>query len=243
MAFAEKASKGEVEVKGKRIGLNDFTKNALDLCGLDQSSSEVKLLNAQWLNNSTQNGALGKMIAMVDVSGSMAGDPLNAAIALGIRIAEKSILGKRVLTFSSSPNWVNLESCTNFVDSVRKLQNADWGMSTDFCAALNLILLAIVNAKLPAEEVEDMVLTILSDMQMNSAGAFSDTMIGVQFHPEATKERLIHYFNSDSIKTTVVNDFSEDKWNQIMQSLEDDSKIKHTCSQFIPNFLQQMLQV
>jgi len=28
-----------------------------------------------------------------------------------------------------------------------------------------------------------------------------------------------------------------------MQSLEDDSKIKHTCSQFIPNFLQQMLQV
>jgi hypothetical protein len=71
--------------------------------------------------------------------------------------------------------------------------------------------------------------------------AFSDTMIGVQFHPEATKERLIHYFNSDSIKTTVVNDFSEDKWHQIMQSLEDDSKIKHTCSQFIPNFLQQML--
>ena len=73
--------------------------------------------------------------------------------------------------------------------------------------------------------------------------AFSDTMIGVQFHPEATQERLIHYFNTDSIKTTVVNDFSEDKWNQIMQSLEDDSKIKHTCSQFIPNFLQQMLQV
>jgi len=179
MAFAEKASKGEVEVKGKRIGLNDFTKNALDLCGLDQSSSEVKLLNAQWLNNSTQNGALGKMIAMVDVSGSMAGDPLNAAIALGIRIAEKSILGKRVLTFSSSPNWVNLESCTNFVDSVRKLQNADWGMSTDFCAALNLILLAIVNAKLPAEEVEDMVLTILSDMQINSAGSFNDTMMDV----------------------------------------------------------------
>jgi hypothetical protein len=177
MEFAEKASKGEVEVKGKRIGLNDFTKNALDLCGLDSSSSEVKLLNAQWVNNSTQTGALGKMIAMVDVSGSMSGDPLHAAIALGIRIAEKSILGKRVLTFSSVPKWVNLESCTNFIESVRILQSADWGMSTDFYAALNLILMAIVNAKLPAEEVEDMVLTILSDMQMNSAGAFNDTMM------------------------------------------------------------------
>jgi hypothetical protein len=102
---------------------------------------------------------------------------LHAAIALGIRIAEKSILGKRVLTFSSTPKWVNLESCTNFIESVRILQSADWGMSTDFYAALNLILMAIVNAKLPAEEVEDMVLTILSDMQMNSAGAFNDTMM------------------------------------------------------------------
>ena len=185
MAFAEKACKGEVEVKGKRIGLNDFTKNALDLCRLDQSSSEVRLLNAQWLNNSTQTGSLGKMIAMVDVSDSMSGDPLNAAIALGIRIAEKSILGKRVLTFSSIPNWINLESCTNFVDSVRKLKNADWGMSTDFFAALNLILLAIVNAKLPAEEVEDMVLTILSDMQMNIAGSLNDTMMDVIRHKYA----------------------------------------------------------
>jgi hypothetical protein len=75
------------------------------------------------------------------------------------------------------------------------------------------------------------------------AVAFSDAMVGVQFHPEATQERLIHYFNTDSIKTTVVKDFSEDKWHQIMQSLEDDSKIKHTCSRFIPNFLQQMLQI
>jgi hypothetical protein len=75
------------------------------------------------------------------------------------------------------------------------------------------------------------------------AVAFSDTMVGVQFHPEATQARLLNYFNTDSIKTTVVNDFSEDKWNQIILSLQDDSKIKHTCSQFIPNFLQQMLEV
>lgn len=178
-AFAEKAFRGEVEVKGKCIGLNDFTKNALQLCGLDESSSEVKILNAQWLNNSLQTGALGKMIAMVDVSGSMSGDPMNAAIALGIRIAEKSILGKRVITFSSTPKWVNLDSCTNFIDSVRTLQNADWGMSTNFYEALKLILAAIVNAKLPAEEVEDMVLTILSDMQMDSAGSFEDTMMNI----------------------------------------------------------------
>jgi GMP synthase-like glutamine amidotransferase len=73
--------------------------------------------------------------------------------------------------------------------------------------------------------------------------AFSKKMIGVQFHPEATKERLVTYFNTESIKSAVLNDFSEDKWNHIIQSLEDDSKIKHTCNKFIPNFLNQMLHV
>jgi GMP synthase-like glutamine amidotransferase len=75
------------------------------------------------------------------------------------------------------------------------------------------------------------------------AVAFNDTMIGVQFHPEATQDRLLNYFNTAAIKTVVFDDFSEDKWNQIMLSLEDDTKIKHTCSKFIPNFLNQMLPV
>ncbi len=74
------------------------------------------------------------------------------------------------------------------------------------------------------------------------AVAFSDTMIGVQFHPEATQERLSTYFNTAVIKAAVIEDFREDKWNQIILTLEDDAKIKHTCSKFIPNFLNQMLQ-
>ena len=168
--FALKASKGEVEVKGKRIGLNDFTKEALELIYRQQQhSSEALILNAQWLNNSLQTGKLGKMIAMVDVSGSMNGDPLYAAIALGLRIAEKSLLGKRVLTFSASPTWVNLDGCDNFISMVEKVRCSDWGMNTNFSAALNLILDAIVQQKLEPTDVEDMVLTILSDMQIDVA--------------------------------------------------------------------------
>ena len=168
--FAKKAEKGEVEIKGKRIGLNDFTKEALNLINTRQHlGSEGQILNAQWLNNSLQTGKLGKMIAMVDVSGSMSGDPMNAAIALGLRIAEKSLLGKRVLTFSATPSWVNLDGCTNFISMVEKVRVADWGMNTNFMAALNLILDAIVQHKLQPVDVADMVLTILSDMQIDSA--------------------------------------------------------------------------
>ena len=169
--FAEhiqKGVKGEVEIKGKRVGMEDFTKQALEL--LDSSEKDqIDLLNMQWKDNATQTGALGKMVAMVDVSGSMQGNPMNAAIALGIRTAEKSILGKRVLTFSSSPTWCNLDGHDTFLEMVRVLSVADWGMNTNFYAALDMILNAIVETNLKPEDVEDMVLAIFSDMQMDEA--------------------------------------------------------------------------
>jgi hypothetical protein len=120
-------------------------------------------------NNATQNVCLGKMIAMVDVSGSMEGDPMNAAIALGIRIAAKSALGKRVLTFSSRPKWVNLELCTDFISQVKVIKSADWGANTNFYAALDMILNAIIETKMDAEDVQDLMLVVLSDMQMDQA--------------------------------------------------------------------------
>lgn len=176
--FAQKAVKGEVEVKGKRVGLNDFTKEALELLGQRRNKSdEAAILNAQWLDNSKQTGALGKMIAMVDVSGSMLGDPMNAAIALGIRVAEKSMLGKRVMTFSATPAWVNLTGQDNFVDMVDVVRRADWGMNTNFAAALKMILDAIVTQKLTPEDVEDMVLAIFSDMQMDQADRNSTSLM------------------------------------------------------------------
>jgi Mg-chelatase subunit ChlD len=164
-ARIKKAVSGEVEMKGKRIGMADFTKQALEVC----SNEEVDLINSQWRDNSSQNHALGKMIAMVDVSGSMQGDPLHVAIALGIRISEKSILGKRVMTFSSNPSWVNLEPYTDFVSQVRFLKKSDWGQNTNFYAAFNMILDAIIQNKMDPSEVQDMVLVILSDMQMDAS--------------------------------------------------------------------------
>ena len=164
----EQSVSGKVEMKGKRVGMADFTKQAIELNRMNYfDQTEKDLLNSQWRDNASQNGGLGKMIAMVDVSGSMEGDPMHVAIALGIRIAEKSMLGKRVMTFSSKPTWVNLESYTDFISQVRVVKDAEWGMNTNFYAALDMILDAIVTNKMAPEDVQDMILVILSDMQMD----------------------------------------------------------------------------
>jgi hypothetical protein len=158
------------EIKGKNVGLNDFTLQARELIADDkQTSIEADLLNSQWRSNASINGNLGKMVAMVDTSGSMEGDPLNVAIALGIRVAEKSLLGKRVLTFSENPDWHNLEDQNDFVSMVKSLKKAKWMMNTNFYAAMRVILDELVEKKVPPEEAEGMVLAIFSDMQIDQA--------------------------------------------------------------------------
>ena len=178
----QKAVKGEIEIKGKRVGLNDFTKQAIELNvpGHYQSEVEKNCLNSQWRDNSTQTGPLRKMIAMVDTSGSMNGDPLYAAIALGIRVAEKSQLGKRVMTFDASPKWINLEDQPDFCSMVKTLQIAPWGMSTNFDSALKMILDVIVETKMEPEEVEGLTLAVFSDMQMDTAD-YSNKNTGVLY--------------------------------------------------------------
>ena len=99
----------------------------------------------------------------------MSGTPKDVAVALGIRIAEKSLLGNRIITFSQRPSWINLDKIDGFVEKVNLVQKMPWGMNTNFYAALDLILNSIVESKLEPVAVRDLILVVLSDMQMDSA--------------------------------------------------------------------------
>ena len=198
--FGKYINENNSNIKGKRVSITDFTKEAIMLLSYHSQYTnfarehEIKLLNKQWENNKSQNKKLGKMIAMVDTSGSMEGDPLYAAIALGIRIAEMSLLGKRVMTFSSYPTWVNLDNCDDFTSCVEKIQHSDWGMNTNFFAAIELILQAIVETKLPPSEVKDLVLVILSDMQIDQAdNHFNKSKMFSSFEEKFKKVGMEHY--------------------------------------------------
>jgi hypothetical protein len=164
----------EVEIKGKRINIGDFTKKAIEIIQNYNNNTkninyynESQILNSQWNDNSTQNGFLGKMIPMIDISSSMDCESLNTAISLGIRVAEKSLLGKRILTFNKNPNWIHLEDCNDFISMVQKIKYYESGMNADFYSALDTILDAIIESKLEPEMVQDMILVIFSDMQVD----------------------------------------------------------------------------
>ena len=167
---------GKSKIKGKRISIIDFVKSAIDykIKSLPSDSPVVTALNEQWKSNSLQNNNLGNFIAMADVSGSMTEDnsnPLHSAIGLSIRVAEKSVLGPRILTFSERPTWIQLgtQDSDTFVKQVNKVMTSSWGMTTDFYLAIDLIRQGIEDNKLSREVAENLVLVVFSDMQMNNA--------------------------------------------------------------------------
>ena len=187
------------EIKGGRVGMIDFTKKAINLIRSRKNSrhdetvlSEIALLNSQWRDSSSLTGSLSDFVAMVDTSGSMEGDPSDVAVSLGIRVAEKSTLGKRVMTFSSNPTWVRLSG--DYIDMVEQIKVAEWGTGTNFYKALDLILSACVEGHVLAEVVAKMVLVIFSDMQIDEGDSGYKSMYGgiVQKYVDAGYDKPPH---------------------------------------------------
>jgi hypothetical protein len=183
--YADNCKIGKSVAKGKRVSVIDFVRDALRLNPTQSESTESTekdMINAQWKDNGKQNLTLENCIAMIDTSASMETDncvPLYSAIGLGIRIAEMSKFGKRVLTFSSSPTWVNLDSSPDFVSMVHKVRAAPWGQNTNFRAALDMILDTAIQNSIHPIDMREMVLIILSDMQIDYANTESSTMFEI----------------------------------------------------------------
>ena len=107
------------------------------------------------------------ILPMIDVSGSMFGQPLAIATSLGMYLAErtKGEFRDMFLTFSENPELVKLQGDT-VMERLRDISQADWGMSTDFTKAYQHILDVAVHHNVVPESMPTMLL-VLSDMQFN----------------------------------------------------------------------------
>lgn len=68
---------------------------------------------------------------------------------------------------------------------------------------------------------------------------FSEHMIGTQFHPEADAMGMSLYLRTEEKKRTVVENHGYEKWQSMIEHLEDPDKILWTYSHILPNFLDE----
>jgi GMP synthase-like glutamine amidotransferase len=66
---------------------------------------------------------------------------------------------------------------------------------------------------------------------------FNEYFIGTQFHPEADATGMSMYLQTDEKKKTVVENYGLEKWESMIDQLNDPDKICFTYSHILPNFL------
>lgn len=103
-------------------------------------------------------------LPIVDVSSSMAGQPMIVAIALGLLLCECTAATNvgQVMTFETTPEIVDVDLTETLQQKVRKIKSMSWGGSTDLEAAFTC-LLSSKHVPMPKT------LYIFSDMQFNQA--------------------------------------------------------------------------
>lgn len=66
---------------------------------------------------------------------------------------------------------------------------------------------------------------------------FNEYMIGTQFHPEADAIGMSMHLQTEDKKKTVVDNYGFEKWQRMIEDLNDPEKIMWTYTHILPNFL------
>ena len=137
------------------------------------SEDEEKLLEAQWRairDKVSAAGAMGSCVPMCDFSGSMSGIPLEVSMALGILLSEVNAPAFRggMLTFDAVPQWLSFPEGASLQAKVRLAERAGQGLSTNFEAALQMVLDRMVEHKVPVGE-EPANIVVFTDMGFDAA--------------------------------------------------------------------------
>jgi GMP synthase-like glutamine amidotransferase len=101
------------------------------------------------------------------------------------------------------------------------------------------------------EKIEDMGATILAIEKERPhvpleravmALRFNNYMLGTQFHPEADPEGMTMYLLRRDKKDMVIDNHGYEKWQSMIEQLNDPDKISWTYSRVIPNFIDHALE-
>ena len=209
-----KAAKGEAKLNGsKTVFPHELIKKAVAIMGRhvpnpeeDPSEDEKNAILGVWrqmVADAKAAGGLGRSIAMCDFSGSMTssgrnGDtPYWVSMAMGLLISEVTTeeFKDTFLTFDSSPRLHTMSPGSDLFERLGVLGSLGQGMSTDFQAAMDLVLSQLKRTRCrPGQEPENLI--VLTDMNWDQA-------CGSDRHSSYTDNRYRHVVKTNPWQTHV----------------------------------------
>lgn len=141
----EQFIKSQTKIAGGTLTPVELVKRSMDR---PISLLEIELLEKQWnslkdlIQIKDKETCFKSALCVCDVSGSMTGTPMEAAI--GLTLMTMSFTSEPwcniCFTFSHNPQIVHLQGYRSFFDDVCQLRKADWGCNTDLTKTFKLIL-------------------------------------------------------------------------------------------------------
>jgi hypothetical protein len=170
------------DASNNRPDVSENKPSKYDMCHIVESAIQKNIANGDIDEKWSQvmhghNNYFENMVAMVDMSASMCMEhsvPLYTALGLGVAIAEKSCLGRRILSFSKSPAWISLEKCGSFSECINTVTASEFASAKStihIYMALNEILYECIHRKIPDKTVAKMAVFIATDVDLHIADA------------------------------------------------------------------------
>ena len=167
-----KSGSNDVKINSKGLQPHELTTKA--------KNSHNETIQQQWndlVNKIRKVGTFDKTIAIVDVSGSMTGQPMDVAVALGILVSQcsRNVRFKdKVITFDSNPKLIDIGTMENLHRKVQHVYSMPWGYNTDIVKVFKMLLDHATMYGVSAEDMIDTVF-IFTDMQFDKASGHHTT--------------------------------------------------------------------
>lgn len=242
------AARYEAFMKSKTTKVNAGVLNPVDIAH--------QIFNAAWHVDQTArdawqkywdclpdyyNGRKENGICVVDVSGSMIGTPMEAAVSLGAYIADKADgpFKNHFITFSGNPTLVEFKG-EDIFEKIQRARYADWGGSTNIEGTMDLILDTCKRAHCDMPDR----LYIFTDMEFNAAcGGYSGYSYGCgnrrsYRNPETLFEGIERKFNQAGYQMPQVVFWNLDARNDTIPAIGGRYSY---VSGFNPNMIQCIL--
>lgn len=175
-AYLKSVSKGETKINSSVLFPYDLVEKYLNPHNVQTvragdcrvAAKEDAVVEAQWKALPNYLTKPVNAIVMADVSGSMSGRPMATSIGLATYFAQHNTgwYRNRYLSFTSSPNFINLNEGASLLECVKKVASAGVGYSTNLEAAFNKILETAVFYNISKNQMPK-TLVVISDMEID----------------------------------------------------------------------------
>lgn len=165
-AYIDGLKSGKTKVNSATLYPYDIAAKVEKITYADSEARQ--LLDAQWNRLPNYVESENNFVVMADVSGSMAGRPIQSSTSLAVYFAErnKGAYHNLFMTFTDVPRFCEITGETDIYGKLNEVYNSSVGYNTNLEAAFDLVLNTALRNQISQEEMPKAII-VISDMEID----------------------------------------------------------------------------